>query len=59
MHVTRHVVALAFVATLLGLTVGCGRYQASPARPAPETTTQSVETVTKTPEATGTVLPAP
>jgi hypothetical protein len=59
MHVTRHVVALAFVVTLLGLTVGCGKQQASQARTAPETSTQSTETVTKTPEATGTVHPTP
>jgi hypothetical protein len=59
MHVTRHVVALAFVVTLLGLTVGCGQRQTSHARTAPETSTQSTETVTKTPEATGTVLPTP
>jgi hypothetical protein len=59
MHVTRHVVALAFVSTLLGLTVGCSQHRAPQARIAPETTTQSTDTVTKTPEATGTVLPTP
>lgn len=59
MHVTRHVVALAFAATVLGFTVACTQHQPPQAKTAPETSTQSTDTVTKTPEATGTFLPTP
>lgn len=59
MHFTRHVVGLVFVVTLVGLGAGCGQHQVPQARTAPATTTQSTDTVTKTPEATGTVPSTP
>ncbi|SFA78606.1 hypothetical protein SAMN05216266_101420 [Amycolatopsis marina] len=59
MHFTRHVVALAFVAALVGLGTGCGQQQVLQARTVPATSTQSTDTVTKTPEATGAVRHTP